>query len=149
MRIRIDRAWRKKGYTISRVFINGERFGDGNHWCSVLEDTDRGLTDSMNIREIRSLKVKGETAIPKGIYEVQITYSPKFRRKLPLLLNVKGYEGVRIHAGNTARNTEGCLLPGINDVVGRVNNSRYWFELLYARIQAAEKAGEKVWVEIG
>lgn len=149
MRIRIDRAWRKKGYTISRVIINGERFGDGKNWCSVLEDEDRGLTSDMTVQEIRSLKILGKTAIPRGIYECVITYSPKFKRMLPLLLNVKGYSGIRIHSGNTASDTEGCLLPGINNAVGRVNNSRYWFNLLFTRIQDAERAGEQVWIEIG
>ena len=149
MRIRIDRAWRKNGYTISRVFINGERFGDGKKWCSALEDTDRGLHDAMPLSEIKALKIKGETAIPRGVYEVRITYSAKFRRNLPLLVGVKGYEGVRMHAGNTARDTEGCILFGVNDAVGRVSNSKYWFAKIYALIEAASKKGERVWIEVG
>ena len=149
MRIRIDRAWRKKKYTISRVIINGERFGDGKKWCSVLEDTDRGLIQSMSVEEIKKIKVYGQTAIPRGIYEVQITYSPKFKRMLPILRDVKGFSGIRIHPGNTPSDSLGCLLPGVNDTVGRVSNSTYWFNLLFSRIQEAEKAGEKVFVEIG
>lgn len=149
MRIKIDRAWCKKDYTISRIFINEERFGDGKNWCSILEDTDRGLSSDMTVQQIRSLKVPGKTAIPRGIYECHITYSPKFKRMLPLLLDVKGYSGIRIHSGTKASDTEGCLLPGVNNVVGRVNNSRYWFNLLFTRIQDAERAGEMVWVEIG
>lgn len=149
MRIRIDRAWRKSSYTISRVFINGERFGDGKNWCNVLEDTDRGLRSSMTLEEILSVKVPGQTAIPRGIYQVIITYSPKFKKRLPLLQNVPGFSGIRIHSGNKARDTEGCLLPGINNEVGRVNNSRYWTEMLCEKIDKAIQAGEKVWVEIG
>lgn len=149
MKIRIDRAWRKKDYTISRVFINGERFGDGKNWCSVLEDTDRGLAQSMSVEEIIKIKVYAQTAIPRGIYEVRITYSPKFKRMLPILINVKGYSGILIHSGNTASHTAGCLLPGVNNEVGRVNNSSYWFNLLFTRIQDAIRAGEKVWIEIG
>lgn len=149
MRIRIDRAWRKNGYTISRVFINGERFGDGKKWCSALEDEDRGLHDAMPLSEIKALKIKGETAIPRGVYEVRITYSAKFRRNLPLLVGVKGYEGVRMHAGNTARDTEGCILFGVNDAVGRVSNSKYWFAKIYSLIEAASKKGERVWIEVG
>lgn len=149
MRIRIDRAWRKEKYTISRVIINGERFGDGKKRCSVLEDTDRGLTQSMSVEEIKKLKVYGQTAIPRGIYEVQITYSPKFKRMLPILRDVKGFSGIRIHPGNTPSDSLGCLLPGVNDTVGRVSNSTYWFNLLFARIQEAEKSGEKVIIEIG
>lgn len=149
MRIRIDRAWRKEKYTISRVIINGERFGDGKKWCSVLEDTDRGLTQSMSVEEIKKIKVYGQTAIPRGIYEVQITYSPKFKRMLPILRDVKGFSGIRIHPGNTPSDSLGCLLPGVNDTVGRVSNSVYWFNLLFARIQEAEKSGEKIMIEIG
>ena len=149
MRIRIDRAWRKEKYTISRVIINGERFGDGKKWCSVLEDTDRGLTQSMSVEEIKKLKVYGQTAIPRGIYEVQITYSPKFKRMLPILRDVKGFSGIRIHPGNTPSDSLGCLLPGVNDTVGRVSNSVYWFNLLFARIQEAEKSREKIMIEIG
>lgn len=149
MRIKLGREWRKKAYTISRVFINGERFGDGQKWCSALEDTDRGLHDAMSVSEIKALKIKGETAIPRGVYEVRITYSAKFRRNLPLLVGVKGYEGVRMHAGNTARDTEGCILFGVNDAVGRVSNSKYWFAKIYALIEAASKKGERVWIEVG
>lgn len=149
MKITIDRAWRKQDYTISRVFINGERFGDGKKWCSVLEDTDRGLTQSMSVEEIKKLKAYGQTAIPRGIYEVQITYSPKFKRMLPILRDVKGFSCIRIHPGNSPSDSLGCLLPGVNDEVGRVNNSRYWFNLLFTRIQEAEKSGEKIMIEIG
>ena len=149
MRIRIDRAWKRKGYTISRVIINGERFGDGKQWCSILEDEDRGLHSDMSLEEIKRIKVQGRTAIPRGVYEVRMTYSPKFGRDLPLLVNVPGFSGVRIHSGNTASDTEGCLLPGVNDVVGRVSNSRYWAGLLQKKIERATKYGEMVWIEVG
>ena len=110
MKITIDRAWRKQDYTISRVFINGERFGDGKKWCSVLEDTDRGLTQSMSVEEIKKLKVYGQTAIPRGIYEVQITYSPKFKRMLPLVMDVPGRSGIRVHRGTRPEHSRGCIL---------------------------------------
>lgn len=149
MRIRVDRRWKKKGYTISRVYINGERFGNGSQWCSILEDEDRGLHASMSPEEIKKYKIPGETAIPRGIYEVKITYSPRFKKKLPLLVEVPGFEGVRIHSGNFASDTEGCLLPGVNDVVGRVSNSRFWSSLLQSKIQEALNRGERVYIEVG
>lgn len=148
MIIHIDRAWEKKGYTISRVFINGERFGDGKKWCSILEDEDRGLNSEMPVKEILKYKIYGSTAIPKGVYEVKMYSSQKFGR-VPILVNVPAYTGVLIHAGNTAKDTLGCLLPGVNDAVGRVSNSRYWATKIKQMVDAAEKRGERVWIKVG
>ena len=148
MIIKCHRLYKKKGYTISRVYINGFRFGDGKKWCSILEDEDRGLYNSMDEYGIKRHKVPGQTAIPYGTYEVTITYSPRFKRKLPLINGVKGFSGIRIHSGNTAADTEGCPLPGVNDAVGRVSNSRYWFKLLNAQIEQALARGERVWWEV-
>ena len=141
--------WRKPGYTVSRVTINGQRFGDGRKWCSVLEDEDRGLHSDMSLEEIQKIKIPGKTAIPRGVYEVKITYSPRFKQNLPILIGVPGYSGVRIHGGNRPEDTEGCLLPGVNDRVGRVSNSRYWLGLLMEKIQEAFNHGERVWMIVG
>lgn len=144
MIIRLDRAWKKNGYTISRVYVNGSRFGDGKKWCSALEDEDRGLTDTMTLNEIMQRKVYGHTAIPTGRYRVKITYSPRFKKKIPLVCEVKGFSGVRLHAGNTPNDTEGCILFGVNDKVGRVSNSRYWTNKLTKLISFAISLGEDV-----
>lgn len=96
MRVTVLRIANRDTYCISRLYIDGERF------CDVLEDVDRGLDDSMSEEEILKKKVKGETAIPSGIYPVTITYSPKYKKQMPLINNVKGYSGVRIHSGNYA-----------------------------------------------
>lgn len=148
MIIKVYRLYKKKGYTISRVYINGVRFGDGKNWCYILEDEDRGLYNSMDESAIKRQKVPGQTAIPYGTYEVTITYSPRFKRTLPLLNGVKAFSGIRIHSGNTAADTEGCLLPGVNDKVGQVSNSRYWFNLIYTQIEQALAKGERVWLEV-
>ena len=108
MEVRIDRAWKKDGYTISRLYVNGELFG-----CNTLEDADRGLSQSMDLDEIKKKKVYGQTAIPCGSYECVYTYSNRFKKMLPLLLNVKGFEGIRIHSGNSAKDTLGCILVGL------------------------------------
>lgn len=149
MEIRIDRAWCKKGYTISRVFVNGKRYGDGQKWCSALEDEDRGLNQSMPEAEIIRKKIYGRTAIPRGAYNVRVTYSPRFRKLMPLVDGVKGFSGIRLHSGNTAANTEGCILFGVNDRVGRVSNSRYWTNKITALIEEATKKGEKIKLIIG
>lgn len=95
MVIRLHRKWLKKGYSIGILYINGERV------CETLEDADRGLREYDSLDEIRKKKIPGETAIPVGCYQVTWTYSPRFRKMLPLLNNVPGYSGVRIH----------CLTP--------------------------------------
>lgn len=149
MEISIGREWKKRGYTISRVYLDGVRFGDGKAWCSCLEDEDRGLTQDMPPAEIKRRKIKGQTAIPSGVYNVVVTYSPRFRRNMPLVENVPGFDGIRLHSGNDASDTEGCLLWGENTVVGKVQNSRHWTGLIEERINAALKRGEKVTLRIG
>lgn len=149
MEWRIDRKYKKKGYTISRVYLDGIPFGDGKKYCNCLEDEDRGLTSEMSLEQIKAIKVKGKTAIPTGRYKVIITYSPRFKKDLPLLLNVKGYDGIRIHSGNTQEDTEGCQLMGENSVKGKVLNSRYWTALVIGIIKAAIARGEEVYIKVG
>ena len=128
MRLTLIRIANRPTYCIGKLYI------DGVYVCDTLEDTDRGLSDIMDVEEIKKLKVYGKTAIPVGIYPVTITYSPKFKKNLPLLLNVKGYEGVRIHSGNTDKDTLGCILVGQNKEVGKVLNSRKMFNILYKEL---------------
>lgn len=142
MEIRINRIARKEDYTIGKLYINGTYF------CDTLEDTERGLADPMDIDEILAKKVKAQTAIPTGKYDVILSFSPRFKRVLPLLLNVKGFEGIRIHPGNTAEDTEGCLLVGENKEKGKVLNSRATFERLMAILLGCEKKKEKVTITI-
>ncbi len=117
--------------------------------CHTLEDKDRGLVDTMTLAQIKKAKVYGQTAIPKGKYEIAITYSNNFKRYLPLLLNVPGYDGVRIHSGNTAADTLGCILVGgalAGDTI-KGGTSRPAFDRLFAKLQAAAKK-EKIWITI-
>lgn len=142
MEITLDRAWKKDGYTISRLFINGERV------CEALEDTDRGLKQSMSLDEIKKLKIYGKTAIPSGRYKVVMSYSPKFKKVLPEVLDIVGYSNVRIHAGNTAKDTLGCILPGLNVRKGAVLYSTKWTNVIISEISSAIKRGEEVWLNI-
>ena len=125
MRLTLMRIANKSTYTIGKLYI------DGCYYCDVLEDTDRGLDDDMKESEILKKKIKGQTAIPTGTYPVKITYSPKYKKLMPLIDNVKGYSGIRIHSGNTHKDTEGCLLVGKNKEVGKVLESRKTFNALY------------------
>lgn len=139
MRILLQRHALKAGYTIGRMEINGRYF------CDTLEDTDRGLRESMTEDEIAALKVKGATAIPTGTYRIDMqTRSPRFGRVLPRLVSVKGYAGVLIHSGNTAADTEGCILVGENRERGKVLNSRATLESLLVFLRSAQAKGEEI-----
>lgn len=117
MELRLIRQYRKEDYTIGKLYINGVYF------CDTLEDKDRGLDDRMSEAEIKAKKVYGQTAIPTGRYKITLTYSRKFGRVLPLLWYVKAFDGVRIHRGNTAKDTYGCPLVGKNKAKGMVLDS--------------------------
>ena len=153
MKLVVDRKWKKSTYTISNLYIDGVKF------CNVIEDTDRNLSSNMNLNTIKNIKVKGKTAIPTGTYKVTLSVqSPKYTKSktmmefckayMPRLLNVPGWEGVLIHPGNTAADSEGCLIVGKNDAVGKVTNSTYWFKELYNKMKAAIKRGETITIEI-
>lgn len=144
MTIKIDRKWKKPGYTISKVYLNGKYFG-----CNALEDTDRGLKQDMPIKDILAKKKFGETAIPSGYYDITMTYSPKYGKMLPYVNNVPGYTGVRLHSGNSSKDTEGCILFGKNDKVGWVSDSKVWTNKIIAEIDKALKRKEKVTLIVG
>ena len=118
MELKIIREKSSKEYTEGKLYINGVFF------CDTLEDKDRGLNQSMSDFEIKRRKVYGETAIPSGTYKVILSYSPKFKRILPEILNVKGFTGIRIHEGNTIHSTSGCLILGTKSSDGILKDSR-------------------------
>lgn len=131
MKIEVVRNQLSANSTIGDLYVNGV-------WeCFTLEDVVRG-----------GPKVYGKTAIPAGTYEVQITFSNRFKRDLPLLLNVPGFEGIRIHPGNTAENTEGCILVGKAKAIDLVTNSRDAFNKLYARIIGAWSRKEPISITV-
>lgn len=133
MNITLNRIAKKSKYTIGKLYIDGEYF------CDTIEDTDRGLTQTMTDAQIKSKKVYGQTAIPTGTYRVIISYSNKFKRQMPLLLNVPGFLGIRIHSGNTEKDTEGCLIVGKNKVVGKVIESKDTYNKLFSMLCEANK----------
>ena len=135
------RYHKKPNYTIGKLFINGEYF------CDTLEDTDRGLANVMPLSQIQAAKRKGITAIPTGRYKIELTLSPRFGRILHILIGVKGFEGIRIHRGNTHEDTEGCILVGENKAVGKVLNSANTENRLMERLQKINHT-EQIYITI-
>lgn len=142
MKLRLERAWKKETYTIGKLYV------DRKYFCEVIEDKDRNLSQNMPLEELKKKKVYGKTAIPTGTYSIIMTYSPKFKKRLPLLLSVPAFEGIRIHAGNTAKDSLGCILPGENKQKAMVLNSRYWTNKLIGKIENAIANGEQVTIDI-
>lgn len=141
MVLTLKRIAKKPNYTIGKLYI------DGAYFCDTLEDTDRGLTCNMPLEQIQKIKVKDKTAIPTGMYYIDMkTVSPKYSNysrypwakpynaKIPRLQNVPGYLGVLIHPGNTADHTSGCILVGQNKEVGKVLNSQITWKKLMERL---------------
>lgn len=128
MKLQLRRLYRKDKYTIGKLYI------DCVYFCDVIEDKDRSLTQDMPLSKIKQIKVYAETAIPYGTYKVKMTYSPKFKRVLPLVCAVPGYEGIRIHAGSSEKSSAGCLIVGFNTIVGKVTNSKATLEKLIAKL---------------
>ena len=152
MVLKVNRAWKKSGYTIGKFFVNGVRL------CESLEDTDRGLNSGMSEALIKMTKIAGQTAIPTGTYTVVLSVSPKFKNKswakkygglVPELLRVPGYQGVRIHPGTDASSTSGCLIPGDNKAVGKVLNSqKRYYELMDKYLMPAWSRKETITITI-
>lgn len=124
---------------IRNVFTDNSTIGElsvnGVFECFTLED------------KVRPVKIKGETAIPAGTYEVAVTFSNKFQKFLPLLMSVPNFDGIRIHPGNFPKDTLGCILVGQGKGVDSITNSRLALASLFEKIQAVVRT-EKVFIEI-
>ncbi len=130
MEIIVTREPTANGCTIGTMTI------DGAFECYTLEDVVRPAGE----------KVYGQTAIPEGRYRVKLTMSNRFKIVLPLLENVPNFEGVRIHPGNTAADTDGCILVGQSKTSNSIGASRLAFDRLFARLQACK---EDIWITVG
>ena len=138
MEIYLKRTAKRPGYTIGRLYINNM---NGEPLCNTLEPQWRDYAHGEK-------KIKGHSAIPEGRYQVIMNFSFKKQRILPLLLDVPMFQGLRIHSGTTAKDTEGCILLGENQSKGMVFKSRYWVAQLMNLIDDAKVRGERVWITI-
>ena len=121
-------------------------------FCDTLEPPCLEVKTTVSMEAVLRSPKKCESlkpfAIPPGRYAVVISYSPKFKQWFPILLGVPMFKGIRIHAGNTAKDTAGCILVGENKEKGKVLNSRFWVNRLKQKIVEAKERGEAVWITI-
>lgn len=132
MKMRLERLQLDSDVTIGSLTVEGQ------FECWTCEDTVR----------MDGVKIHGETAIPAGQYKVDLTFSPRFNKILPLVLDVKNFSGIRIHPGNTAADTDGCILPGRIRLTKSVGESQLAFKALFAKMQSAKLRGETIELEI-
>ena len=153
MKLTLYRKYKKDTYTIGILYV------DGVYFCETVEDRDRGLKQTDSLSKIKSVKVYGETAIPTGIYTIRMNIvSPKYSAvafykqlcggKMPRIMDVPGFEGILIHPGTTALDSNGCVICGKNKIKGGVTQSRDTFRALYNKMSVAHKKGEKIIIEI-
>ena len=142
MEIKLIRKYYQAKYTIGRLYVNNRFFSD------CLEPPSLHLTERSALGTILIAKYKGYRAIPTGRYRILITRSRRFGRWLPLLMNVKGFEGIRIHAGNKPEDTRGCILLGFNRRKGYVLDSTRCVLTLVKMMTEAIAKGEKVFMEV-
>ena len=155
MELRLKRIALRSEYTIGKLYVDGE------YVCDTIEDTVRDLDKDGKFAN-GEVKIHGKTAIPYGRYEVTMkvrspkysnfakySWAKKYDGYLPRLLNVPHFEGILIHAGNTAADTEGCICVGLNKVVGRVVDSVNTFrKLMDEYLVPAKKRNEQICIEI-
>ncbi len=121
MKLELTRVFIAEDYTIGHLAIDGE------HFCDTLEDVPRDI------------KILNRTCIPKGSYKVVINYSNRFKKSMPQLLNVPGFDGIRIHPGNNADDTSGCILVGENTIKGGLTKSLDTYNALYEKMLNATR----------
>lgn len=138
MKLLLERLQKDSDVTIGALSI------DGDFECWVCEDPVREVPG----QPVSSWKIHSETAIPAGTYKIDITMSVRFKRDLPLLIDVPGFSGIRIHPGNTPVDTDGCLLPGADRLGKSVGKSRIAFDALFAKLRVAKIKGEAITIEV-
>lgn len=155
MELKLERTFTCDNYTIGKLYI------DDNYFSDTIEDSDRGLTQDMDIENIKDIKVYGKTAIPTGRYEVTLDVkSPKFSNfnkykwaeiwdgYIPRLINVPGFDGILIHVANEAEDILGCIGVGQNTSKGRVSNSVITFNKLFDIMKPIKGTNEKIFINI-
>jgi Family of unknown function (DUF5675) len=137
MKIEVKRDYFTQTTTLGKMYI------DGVYFCETLEDTDRNIED-------KGTKIAGLTAIPRGTYSLIMNMSKRFGVVMPQILDVPQFEGVRIHSGNTAKDTEGCIIVGLNRDTDneQVTSSKLARDALYEKLLTADRMKESIEITV-
>ena len=136
-----------KRLNLTPNYTEGELYVNGVYFCKTLEDTNRDLNKNGQF-DNNEKKVYGETCIPYGKYKVILSYSPKFKRELPEILEVPDFQGIRIHRGNKISDTLGCILCGEKVKNGYLSNSTPYEIKLVELFKQAKSRNEELFLEI-
>lgn len=159
MELKLVRTYKCDTYTIGKLYRKDKENGQWVKLCDTIEDRDRGLDQSMSEANILAIKVKHQTAIPTGKYEIDMTTvsgvfvkKPLYKEfcggKVPRLKYVKGFSGILIHSGTDQDSSSGCIIVGENKVVGKVINSWATFKRIYMLLKRAHNNGERITLTI-
>lgn len=129
MELELIRDLKNDKYTLGKLSI------DGVHFCYTVEDKVRDINNDGDLDDAGETKVYGETAIPSGKYKVVLSMSNRFKKMLPEVLNVKGFTGIRIHNGNGAIDSHGCIIVGTTREPNGVGLSRQCLTRLMAKLE--------------
>ena len=136
-----------KRLNLTPNYTEGELYVNGVYFCKTLEDTNRDLNKNGQFDNSEK-KVYGETCITYGKYKVILSYSPKFKRELPEILEVPDFQGIRIHRGNKISDTLGCILCGEKVKNGYLSNSTPYEIKLVELFKQAKSRNEESFIEI-
>jgi len=140
--LELKRKFFAEDYTIGTLSIDGKRYSH------TLEDKTRDLNKDGDLDDDGEDKIYGRTAIPYGRYKISIVFWKKHNIYVPYLHNVTAFSGILIHSGSSAKDTEGCILVGLNTVKGRLTKSREYARKLTILIQQYIIAGHEVYINI-
>ena len=142
MKLKLKRVYFNDKYTIGKLYICDEYF------CDTIEDVNRDLNKDGDLNDPGESKIMHKTAIPCGSYKVVVNLSNRFKRLLPLLIDVPHFDGIRIHNGVDETSSSGCIIVGKNTEVGKLTKSREYMNLLTDKLLSEQSKGITITIDV-
>lgn len=142
MKLKLNRIYFSPTYTIGKLYV------DGKFFCDTIEDVNRDLNKDGDLTDVGESKIQDKTCIPFGTYDVIVNESQRFKRLLPRLLNVPGFDGILIHNGVDENSSSGCIILGDNNQKGKVENGKFYMNKLTDMVFAEQKKNIKTTIQI-